>query len=211
MRNTEWNIEVAMYKKYFKRLFDILFCFLAIVPFLILLLIIAPIIFFDDRGKVFYSASRIGKNGVSFKMIKFRTMKTNAPDIRNEDGSTFNSENDPRLTRFGRFLRKTSLDEVPQILNVVAGQMSMIGPRPILENQLSHYNNLANEIKFSVKPGISGYAQINGRNTITWEQKDEFDRYYAEHINFKLDVKIFCLTILKVFRKEGVDIGNGKN
>jgi len=112
-----------MYKKYFKRVFDLLLALIALPFWLILLIIIAPLIYFDDKGPIFYNAPRLGKNGVIFKMYKFRTMKVNSPDLRNEDGSTYNSENDPRLTRIGRLLRKTSLDETPQIINVLKGDM----------------------------------------------------------------------------------------
>ncbi len=199
-----------MYKKFFKRLLDFLFSLFFLPFFVILFLLFAPIIFFSDGGAIFYIAQRVGKNGKTFNMVKFRTMKMDAPDARNKDGSTFNSDDDPRQTRFGKFLRKTSLDEVPQILNVLKGDMSIIGPRPILVSQLEHYD-LTKETKFSVKPGISGYAQINGRNAISWEQKDAFDRYYAEHICFCLDVKIFFISIFKVFRKEGINNDNGKN
>ena len=198
-----------MYRKIFKRLLDILFSLIALPFFAILLLFFAPIIYFSDRGAVFYIAQRIGQNGKIFNMIKFRTMKMNVPDLRNEDGSTFNSDDDHRQTRFGKLLRKTSLDEIPQILNVLKGDMSIIGPRPILVSQLDHYD-LAKESKFKIKPGISGYAQVNGRNALSWEQKDEFDRHYVEHMNFILDVKIFFLKIFKVFRKEGVNKSNGE-
>lgn len=193
-----------MYKKIFKRVFDILFSLIVLPFFVVLLLLFAPIIYFSDRGSVFYTSQRIGRNARKFSMLKFRTMKMNVPDLRNEDGSTYNSDNDPRQTRFGKFLRKTSLDEIPQVLNVLIGDMSIIGPRPILVSQLEHYD-LAMEIKFLVRPGISGYAQVNGRNIISWEEKDNLDRYYAQKVSFWLDTKIFFQTIIKVFVREGVN------
>ena len=119
-----------MYKHFFKRVLDILISLIAL-PFVILTIIIfGPIIFLTDRGPIFYCGKRIGRNGKAFKMIKFRSMKVNAPDIRLEDGSTYNGEDDPRVTKIGKFLRKTSIDELPQFLNVLFGQMSIIGPRP---------------------------------------------------------------------------------
>ena len=119
-----------IYKKYIKRVLDILVALLLLPFLLILIIIISPMIIIDDRGPVFYLAKRRGLNGKIFKMYKFRSMKVNAPDIRNSDGSTYNADDDPRITRVGRFLRKTSIDEIPQILNVLKGEMSIIGPRP---------------------------------------------------------------------------------
>ena len=112
-----------MYKKYFKRILDLALAIIALPIWFIILIVIGPLIYFEDKGPIFYNAPRLGKNGKIFKMYKFRTMKVNSPDLRNEDGSTYNSENDPRLTRIGRLLRKTSLDETPQIINVLKGDM----------------------------------------------------------------------------------------
>ena len=119
-----------MYKKFFKRLIDLLFCLIGLPFFLVAFIIFAPIIYFTDKGPVFYNAKRIGKDGKLFKMYKFRSMYVNAPDIRLSDGSTYNGEDDPRVTPIGRFMRKTSIDELPQFLNVLLGHMSIIGPRP---------------------------------------------------------------------------------
>ena len=119
-----------MYKKFLKRLFDLLLSFLGIPFFAILYLIVAPLIYLEDKGPVFYSGERIGQNGKLFKMHKFRSMKVNAPDIRLADGSTYNGTDDPRVTKIGRILRETSIDEIPQLLNILKGEMSLIGPRP---------------------------------------------------------------------------------
>ena len=121
-----------MYIHFFKRLFDLIIALFALPFVLLLILIMVPLIWLTDRGPTFYNAQRVGLNGKIFKMFKFRSMKVNAPDIRNTDGSTFNSSDDPRVTRIGRFIRKTSIDEIPQILNVLIGDMSFVGPRPVL-------------------------------------------------------------------------------
>lgn len=121
-----------MYKHFFKRLFDLIIALFALPFVLLLILIMVPLIWLTDRGPTFYNAQRVGLNGKIFKMFKFRSMKVNAPDIRNTDGSTFNSSDDPRVTRIGRFIRKTSIDEIPQILNVLIGDMSFVGPRPVI-------------------------------------------------------------------------------
>lgn len=192
-----------MYKKTFKRLLDMFFAIIAIPFFLILLIIIAPIVYFQDKGTIFYNAPRLGKNGKVFKMYKFRTMKMNAPDLRNEDGSTFNAENDPRVTKIGKLLRKTSLDEVPQILNVLKGEMSFIGPRPDLPEHLGLYEG--NEIrKLEVKPGITGYNQAYFRNAVPWKERIQNDIYYIDHLSFWLDVKIIVKTTISVIKRKNV-------
>ena len=122
-----------MYKCFFKRVLDLLLAILALPFVLLLIAIAAPLIWLEDRGSVFYNAKRMGRNGRPFKMFKLRSMKVNAPDLRNADGSTFNSSDDPRVTRIGRFMRKTSIDEIPQILNVLIGDMSFVGPRPVIK------------------------------------------------------------------------------
>ena len=140
-----------MYLKFVKRLFDIFFS-IAILPLLIIItIIVAPLIWFEDRGSIFYNAKRLGKNGKIFKMYKFRSMKVNAPDIRNNDGSTYNSNDDVRLTKIGKFIRKTSIDEFPQIINVLKGDMSFIGPRPHIVTNYKGYNSLNKESKERLK------------------------------------------------------------
>lgn len=194
-----------MYKRYFKRIFDILLS-LIILPFwLIVLIIIGPIIYFEDKGNIFYNASRLGKNGKVFKMFKFRSMRMNAPDLRNDDGSTFNSEDDPRLTRIGKFIRKTSLDETPQLLNVLKGDMSIIGPRPDLPEHKKLYEG--NEArKLEIRPGITGYNQAYFRNTVPWKQRIQHDIEYIDNITFTFDIKIVIKTVFSVFSQKNVFI-----
>lgn len=195
-----------MYKKIIKRFFDIILS-LILMPIVLVILIILKIIFiFGDRGPLIYKSLRLGKDMKPFKMYKIRTMKVNAPDIRNDDGSTFNSENDERVTKIGRILRKTSIDELPQIFNVLLGQMSIVGPRPDLEEQKTFYENL-NKNKFNVKPGITGFAQVNGRNSISWEEKNELDNYYSNNLSFWLDIKIFFKTFINVVKKKDINKG----
>lgn len=192
-----------MYKHFFKRLIDFLISLLALPFVLLTIIIFGPIIFLTDRGPIFYCGERIGKNGKPFKMIKFRSMKVNAPDIRLEDGSTFNGENDPRVTKIGKFLRKTSIDELPQFLNVLVGQMSIIGPRPDPLDWLDRYPD---DIKvfLTVRPGITGYSQAYFRNSADVYEKMQNDAYYAKNLSFGLDVKIFFKTIVTVFKHENI-------
>lgn len=167
------------------------------------IIIFAPIIYFSDRGPVFYNAKRVGKNGKLFKMLKLRSMYVNAPDIRLEDGSTYNGEDDPRVTKIGKFLRKTSLDELPQILNVFVGQMSFIGPRPDPEDWLDKYPE---DIKvfLTVRPGITGYSQAYFRNSADGAEKMKNDAYYATHCTFGMDFKIIFKTIAILFTHDNV-------
>lgn len=192
-----------MYGKYFKRIFDLILAIVALPFWFIILLIIGPIIYIQDKGPIFYNAPRLGKDGRIFKMYKFRSMKVNAPDIRNEDGSTFNSEDDPRLTKIGKFIRKTSLDETPQLLNIIKGDMSIIGPRPSLPDAFKKYDSNSKR-KFEVRPGITGYSQAYFRNSIGLNDKVQKDIYYIEHISWLLDIRIFIKTAINVFRKENI-------
>lgn len=190
-----------MYKHFVKRLLDILISLIA-APFVVLLLIIfAPIIHFTDKGPVFYNAQRIGKDGKLFKMFKLRSMYVNAPDIRLADGSTYNGEDDPRVTPVGRFIRKTSIDELPQVFNILLGHMSLIGPRPDPPDWLERYPE---DIKvfLTVRPGITGYSQAYFRNSADGEEKMRNDAYYATHCTFWMDVKIFFKTIATVLLGE---------
>ena len=194
---------VILYKCFFKRFYDIIFSILLMIPFLILYIFVAPIIYFSDKGPVFFKGERLGKKGKVFKMHKFRSMKMNAPDLRNSDGTTFNSENDTRVTKIGKFLRKTSLDEIPQIIDVLVGKMSFIGPRPDLPDSISLYNENTMK-KLNVKPGITGYSQALYRNSSTLEQRFNGDVFYAEHYSFFLDIKIIFLTLFSVLKKKNV-------
>lgn len=192
-----------MYKKYFKRFLDICFSLIGILIFFLAFIVVAPIIYMTDKGPIFYNAKRLGIYGKPFKMYKFRSMKVNAPDIRNEDGSTYNSDDDPRVTKIGRIMRKTSIDELPQFINVFLGQMSLIGPRPDPLDDMEIYTQEQKE-KLKVRPGITGYNQAYFRNAITQDKKFENDVYYAKNISFILDVKIFIKTIITILRHDNV-------
>lgn len=192
-----------MYAKVFKRLLDIIFSIILMPLFLILFVIVGIAIKLEDGGPIFYYGERLGRHGKPFKMYKFRSMKANAPDWRLEDGSTYNAEDDPRQTRIGKVLRKTSIDEIPQLLNVLKGEMSFIGPRPDLPEHINCYNT--NEMKkLEVLPGISGYNQAYYRNFASWKQRLENDVYYVENISFVLDVRIFFKTIERIALKRDV-------
>lgn len=191
-----------MYKCFFKRLFDIIGAII-LLPFVLLVLIIfAPIIYFTDRGPIFYCGERMGKNGKIFKMFKFRSMYVNAPDIRNKDGSTFNSDKDERVTPIGSILRKTSLDEFPQFLNVLIGDMSFVGPRPTLTTlPYKEYDEILKK-RISVRPGVTGYSQAFYRNSISQTEKYKLDCLYIDHLTFMLDLKVLFHTFYSViFRK----------
>jgi len=194
-----------MYKKYIKRLIDVILCLIGLPFFVIIFIVFAPIIYFSDKGPIFYNANRLGYKGKIYKMYKFRSMKVDAPDIRNSDGSTFNSEDDPRVTRIGRLLRKASIDETPQLLNVLKGDMSIIGPRPNLPSV--QYDQLP-EIerkRLDVRPGITGYNQAYFRNSVSSEEKFKNDVTYVENVSFGFDVKILLQTIKSVLKRENIN------
>lgn len=194
-----------MYKKCLKRSMDFVLSLAAMPFFLLFLVFIAPLIYLDDKGPVFYNAERRGKNGTTYTMYKFRSMKVNSPDLRNEDGSTYNSKKDPRVTRMGRILRKTSLDELPQLLNVLKGDMSFVGPRPTLPGKKSApVMDEKRRKRLEVRPGITGYSQAYFRNSIGQEEKFEHDAYYADHVTFLFDVKILFKTAKSVVKSENV-------
>jgi undecaprenyl phosphate N,N'-diacetylbacillosamine 1-phosphate transferase len=192
-----------MYKSIFKRLIDLTFGILLLPFFLIIYIVLFLLIKTEDGGPIFYNAARLGKDGQVFKMYKFRSMKMNAPDIRNDDGSTFNSENDPRLLKIGKIIRKSSIDEIPQILNVIIGNMSFVGPRPDLPEHIEMYTEVEKE-KLSVQPGITGYSQAYYRNSIDWTRRKELDVYYAKNISLIFDMKIILKTISSVLFKKNV-------
>ena len=194
-----------MYRKYIKRVLDFILAILALPFWFLILIIIAPIIYFQDKGSIFYNAPRIGKSGRIFKMYKFRSMKMDASDLRNEDGSTFNSEDDPRLTKIGKFIRKTSLDETPQLLNIIKGDMSIIGPRPDLPEHFKLYEN-DEERKLEIRPGVTGFNQAYYRNTIPWKERIQNDIYYIDNLTLGLDLKIFLKTIISVLKRQDVFI-----
>jgi len=193
-----------VYKHFIKRLLDIILSIIAL-PFLILIVIVIGIlIYLEDRGPVFYNGKRLGLNGKPFKMFKFRSMRVDAPDIRLEDGSTYNSDDDPRVTKIGRFIRKTSIDELPQLFNVLIGDMSWVGIRPDPLDWLDKYTD-AERIILTVKPGITGYNQAYYRNSADGELKLKNDVYYAKNISFLLDAKCFLKTIKTVICRENIN------
>lgn len=196
-----------MYRVFIKRVIDITIAIICLPFFLLILLIIAPLIYLEDKGPIFYNATRLGKNGRIYKMFKFRSMKVNAPDLRNEDGSTFNSENDPRLTRVGRFMRKTSIDETPQIINILKCDMAIIGPRPDLPEHINYYEG-EERIKLNILPGITGYNQAYFRNSAEWKDRLTNDVFYVNHLSFLLDVKIFFKTIESLVLKRGIYVNS---
>lgn len=186
-----------MYKNYLKRIFDFVFSLMGITLLLPIFLIVMVGLFLSNDGKPFFFQLRPGKNGKVFKIIKFKTMN----DKKDSNGNLLSDAE--RLTAVGSFVRKTSLDEIPQLINVLKGDMSLIGPRPLLVQYLPLYNEHQAR-RHEVRPGITGWAQVNGRNAISWNQKFDYDVWYVENISFILDCKIFFLTAKKVFIREGV-------
>ncbi|MCM3633965.1 sugar transferase [Paenibacillus camelliae] len=196
-----------MYAKYIKRLIDIIISLILFPLLLLLVVVVGILIKLEDRGPVFYKGTRLGQYQKEYKMYKFRSMIVDAPDIRNTDGSTFNSIQDPRQTKIGRILRKTSLDEVPQIINVIKGDMSLVGPRPSpLGNEHTYDDEY--KLKFNVKPGITGFSQAYYRNSIDSQEKKKYDVYYSENLSFKLDIRIILKTIGTVFNRKGIYTNN---
>ena len=187
-----------MYKFFLKRLFDFIFVFCVLIVICPILLVIMLWLHFANKGAgVFFTQERPGKNGKIFKVIKFKTMT----DERDADGNLLPDER--RLTKVGRFVRSTSIDELPQLINVLKGDMALIGPRPLLVQYLPLYNN--NQARrHEVRPGITGWAQCHGRNAISWSKKFELDVWYVDHCSFLLDLKIILLTIKKVLVREGI-------
>lgn len=198
-----------MYKFFIKRLLDIVISFM-LLPFVILIIIaISPILLLNDRGPVFYISKRLGKNGKPFNMIKLRSMKKNSEDIRNSDLSTYNSNDDPRLTKVGKFIRKTSIDELPQIINVILGNMSIVGPRPDLPEAIHIYDDNEKR-KLEVRPGITGYSQAYFRNSVSTKDKLKNDVYYVSKMSFVLDIKIMFITFIGVIKKKNIYKGENK-
>ncbi len=196
-----------MYRYFFKRVLDFLLA-LVVLPFVVLeVIILAPIIWLTDRGPVFYNANRAGKDYKPFKMFKLRSMYVNSPDLKNPDGSTWNSDDDPRVTPIGRIMRKTSLDEFPQFLNVLIGDMSFVGPRPKLYTEGNTIDNYTGDRykSYTVKPGITGYGQAYFRNSITQDEKFCWDAYYADNISFWMDVKIMFQTAYSVIARKNIN------
>lgn len=190
-----------MYKNSIKPLFDFISALIGLILFMPVLCLIYVFLKFANKGDAFFFQDRPGKNGKIFKIVKFKTMN----DARNADGELLSDVE--RLTKVGSFVRKTSLDEIPQLINVLKGEMSLIGPRPLLTQYLHLYSDFQNR-RHEVKPGITGWAQVNGRNAISWDKKFELDVWYVDHCSFSVDLKILFKTILKVIKKEGINAAN---
>lgn len=192
-----------MYKNFFKRIIDFILVFCVLVVIWPILLLITFWLHFANKGAgVFFLQNRPGKNGKIFKVIKFKTMT----DERDIEGNLL--PNEQRVTSIGRFIRSISIDELPQLFNVLKGDMSLIGPRPLLPRYLELYNS-EQARRHDVRPGITGWAQVNGRNAISWTRKFELDVWYVDHCSFLLDVKILLLTIKNVLQRKNVVISTG--
>lgn len=192
-----------MYNKFIKPFCDWLIAIICFPIFCVIYIFVALAIKIEDGGEIFYKAERIGKNCKKLKMYKFRSMKMNSENITNADGSSFNSKNDPRVTKVGKFLRETSLDETAQIINVIKGEMSLIGPRASGWDALPNYKE-DERPKMKVRPGISGYTQAYFRNNLGVRDKRLKDAWYADNLNFTLDVKIFFKTIQTVVLRKNI-------
>lgn len=190
-----------------KRIFDIISSFCGIIILSPVLLIISILIKIENPGKIFFLQERVGKNGKLFKIIKFRSMVENAVNLG--AGLYMDGENDPRITKMGRFIRKTSIDELPQLFNIIKGDMSVVGPRPLLEITTDQMTRNQKR-RIEVKPGITGWAQINGRNELDMKSRIEKDIWYIENQNFFLDLKIILKTIKVVLFKEGIKMDQKK-
>ena len=193
-----------MYDRYIKRIIDLVLSIIATIILSPLILIISILIKIDSKGPIFFLQERLGKNGKVFRIIKFRTMIVNAENIG--DGLKVKSEKDNRITKMGKILRKTSLDEIPQLINVIKGDMSIVGPRPPVtyHPHKDEDYSLEQKERFKVRPGITGLAQVRVRNSATWDERIEIDREYVKKESFKLDCIIILKTIKKVFEKENI-------
>lgn len=197
----------------FKRLFDFTVALVAIIPFLLLLLLVKIVYMLSgDFAPVMFKHTRIKENGKEFGLYKFRTMVPNAEEIlkemlkkkkyREEWEEFHKFDNDPRITKMGNILRKTSLDEIPQILNILKGDMAIIGPRPLIQEEVDAYGKRKDKL-LSVKPGLTGWWAVNGRSATTNKKRMELELFYIDNLSLKLDIKIFFMTIIKVFKRDG--------
>ncbi len=187
-----------MYTLFFKNILDFFISLIGLIILSPVIVILILLLIFTNKGKPFFLQLRPGKHGKLFKIIKFKTMTDLKPNLKKEEHSL------NRVTKTGVFIRKYSLDEILQLVNVLKGDMSLIGPRPLLVEYLPLYNDIQ-KTRHNVKPGITGWAQIKGRNAISWNQKFEYDVWYVKNISFWLDIKILFLTMLKVIKKDGVN------
>ena len=187
-----------MYKNYFKRILDIILSFSLLILISPIILVVGILLMLQNKGTAFFFQDRPGKNEKKFTIIKFKSMT----DEKDESGNLL--PDNQRLTKLGDLIRRASLDELPQLFNVLKGDMSLIGPRPLLFKYLPFYSK-DQKRRHEVKPGITGWAQVNGRNAISWTKKFELDVYYVDHLTFLLDLKILWLTCIKVFKREGIN------
>ncbi len=188
-----------MYRSFFKRVLDFCVSFTVLILISPLFLILIIFLAIANQGKPFFVQRRPGKNEKIFSIVKFKTMN----DKKDDQGNLLPDKD--RITKVGAFVRKTSLDEIPQLLNVLKGEMSLIGPRPLIIEYLPIYNSTQKK-RHNVRPGITGWAQVNGRNSITWKKKFEYDVWYVEHLSFLVDLKIIGLTLQKVIQKKDVNL-----
>jgi undecaprenyl phosphate N,N'-diacetylbacillosamine 1-phosphate transferase len=187
-------------QKMLKQLIDIAIAIIAIIIFSVPFLIIALLIKIDSKGPIFFRQERVGKNGRTFKIWKFRSMILGAEKI----GLGYEVEkNDSRITKIGKYLRQWSIDELPELFNVLSGEMSLVGPRPTLKYQVEKYNNFQKQ-RLLIKPGLTGWAQIHGRNSLSWEKRIEYDAWYIKNWSIWLDAKILLKTINVILSKKGI-------
>lgn len=193
-----------------KKSMDLILSFIGLILLIPVFLILAILVKLDSKGPVFYAHTRKGKNRSDIKIYKFRTMYSNSDEIfesfsdeqKEEYYKNFKLDNDPRVTKVGDFLRRTSLDEIPQLINVLKGDLSLVGPRPIVEKEICKYGQYADKL-FSVIPGITGYWQSHGRSDTSYEERIEMDMYYIDNRSILLDIKIMFKTVISVIKKEG--------
>ena len=193
--------------RFVKRAFDIVCSAILMIPVGIVIGVSALFIKVEDRGPVFYMANRTGMFGKTFKMFKLRSMKVNAPDIRLADGSTYNGDDDPRVTKFGKFARKTSIDELPQVINILKGDMTFIGPRPDTPVGSAAYTE-EEKIILTVRPCVTGYNQAVNRNSVLTKEKLKNDIYYVKHLSLLFDIKIVFMTIATVLGHKNINRAN---
>ena len=203
------NEKVSLYS-ITKKIMDLVLSFIGLILLIPVFLILAILVKLDSKGPVFYAHTRKGKNRSDIKIYKFRTMYSNSDEIfesfsdeqKEEYYKNFKLDNDPRVTKIGDFLRRTSLDEIPQLANVLKGDLSLVGPRPIVEKEICKYGQYADKL-FSVIPGITGYWQSHGRSDTSYDERIEMDMYYIDNKSILLDIKIMFKTVISVIKKEG--------
>ena len=191
------------YERFFKRPLDFIFALLALIILSPILLVVAILVRIKLGSPIIFKQERPGKDEKIFKLYKFRTMT----DAKDKKGKLL--PNEKRITKFGKILRATSLDELPELINILKGEMSFVGPRPLHIEYLKYYNK-QQKTRHNVRPGLTGWAQVNGRNSISWTEKFKLDTYYVKNISFVMDIKVILLTIKKVFVREGINAANGQ-